>query len=60
MTNQGGKREGSGAKPKPPGKKKKTISICLSPEAVEILAGQPNKSAFVDMAVINFGRRLVG
>lgn len=35
---RGGKREGSGRHPKPPGEKLVTVSVCVSPVAAQKLA----------------------
>lgn len=49
---RGGKREGSGAPPLPPGKKKKAVLVTLPPDLVDWMDRQPeSRGVLIEMAV---------
>ena len=50
----GGKRDGAGAKPKGDAPNYNTFSFRPSNDVKEILSKQPNKSAFINEAILNY------
>jgi hypothetical protein len=50
----GGKRDGAGAKPKGDAPNYNSFSFRPTDAVKEILSKQPNKSAFINQAILNF------
>jgi len=48
---RGGARPGSGAKPLPPGQKKKTYAAKLTPEVIAFLRSNENAAVFIDSTI---------